>query len=82
MKPSEGEKKAPPWQPTEEQIARLKPLLKARIPVNEGPGCFLCKWIHEDLEKNGHLTDYPMSYQGGQFPISGKHMHLKLEGMI
>jgi len=74
------EKKAPPWQPTQEQIAILKPLLKARIPVNEGPGCFLCKWIYEDLEKHGCLTNY--SNGSCDFPENAKHTHLKLEDMI
>lgn len=61
---------------TNEEIERLKPILKARIPVADGPGCFLCKWIYEDIEKNGNLT--------GQrdFPEAGKHRHLQLEGMI
>ncbi len=61
---------------TKEEIDRLKPLLKARIPVNDGPGCFLCKWIYEDIEKNGNLT--------GQrdFPETGKMIHMKLEGII
>lgn len=73
-------KKAPPWQPTKEQIEVLKPLLKNRIPVNDGPGCFLCKWIYEDLEKNSMLTDYSNGSCG--FPETAKHVHLKLEGMI
>jgi hypothetical protein len=61
---------------TKDEIDRLKPLLKAHIPVEDGPGCFLCKWIYEDLEKNGNLT--------GQrdFPEAGKVRHLQLEGMI
>lgn len=61
---------------TKSEIDRLKPLLKDRIPVNDGPGCFLCKWIYEDLETSGNLT--------GQrdFPETGKYQHLKLEGMI
>lgn len=67
---------------TKEQIDCLKPILKRRIPVDEGPGCFLCKWIYEDLEKNEKLTDYPKGSQEGQFPEAGKYQHLKLEGMI
>jgi hypothetical protein len=61
---------------TKEQVERLKPLLKARIPINEGPGCFLCKWIFEDLESSGNLTGKR------EFPESGKYQHLMLEGMI
>lgn len=64
---------------TQEQIDGLKPLLKARIPVDDGPGCFVCKWIYEDLEKNQKLTDYPKGQSLGE---AGKYQHLKLEGMI
>ena len=42
--------------------------------------CFMCKWIYEDIQKNGELTDYPMDAMGkGQFPVSGKLLHLDLE---
>lgn len=61
---------------TKDEIERLKPLLKNRIPVDDGPGCFLCKWIYEDLEANGNLTGKR------DFPESGKYRHLQLEGMI
>lgn len=81
MKPEESEKKVDPVL-TEEQIVHVMPLLKARIPVDEGPGCFLCKWIFEDLELNKNLTDYPKGSQGGQFPAGGKYRHLQLEEMI
>lgn len=81
MKPGESEKKVDPVL-TKEQTDYVLPLLKGRIPVDDGPGCFLCKWIHEDLEKNGSLTDYPKGSQGGQFPASGKYRHLQLEGMV
>lgn len=64
---------------TQEQIDCVKPLLKARIPVDDGPGCFLCKWIYEDLEKHLKLTDYP---KGHSFGEPGKYRHLQLEGMI
>lgn len=81
MKQEEGtkDKKGVPNPLTTEQIERLKPLLKSRIPGEDGVGCFLCKWIYEDLEKNASLTDYP---KGGQFPAPGKYQHLKLEGML
>lgn len=42
--------------------------------------CFLCKWIYEDIQKNGELTDYPINFDGkGEFPVSGKLLHLELE---
>lgn len=64
---------------TPEQITFVKPLLRERIPVEDGPGCWLCKWIYEDLEKNGKMTDYP---KGHSFGEPGKYRHLQLEGMI
>lgn len=63
----------------EELMRRLKP----RIPDQNGVGCFLCKWIHEDLEKNGKLTDAhpPKNIDGSTlFPADGKKKHLVLEG--
>lgn len=84
IKPEEPKAKPKPPDPklTAEQIKAVMPLLKARIPVDEGPGCFVCKWIHEDLEKNGKLTDYPQGNMGGEFPVTGKYSHLQVEGMI
>lgn len=64
---------------TPEQVEIVKPLLKTRIPVEDGPGCFVCKWIYEDLEKNQKLTDYP---KGQSFGEAGKYQHMRLEGMI
>jgi hypothetical protein len=61
----------------------LKAKLKPRIPNQDGVGCFLCKWIHEDLEKNGKLTDVhpPKNIDGSTlFPADGKKRHLVLEG--
>jgi hypothetical protein len=67
---------------SKEEVARIKPLLQKRIPVEDGPGCFLCKWIYADLEANGNLTGYPKGNMGGEFPEEGKLLHLKLEGMV
>ena len=45
--------------------------------------CFLCKFISEDLDKNGKLTGYPLSWGGdATFPVDGKMKHLKLEGIV
>lgn len=42
--------------------------------------CFLCRFIVEDLEKNGKLTGYPKDWAGGgTFPIEGKLIHVLLE---
>ena len=61
---------------------RIVEQLRAKVPVGDGPGCFLCKWILEDLEKNGALTGYPIDFNGGGvFPRAGKILHLQLEGM-
>lgn len=67
---------------TKEVIEKVLPLLEKRIPVGDGPGCFMCKWIFEDLKKNGELTDYPKGSQGGQFPAGGKILHMKLEAFL
>lgn len=67
---------------TPDEVVLVTPLLKKRIPINEGPGCFLCKWIHEDLGINGKLTGYPKADFGEQFPAAAKIVHMKLEGML
>jgi hypothetical protein len=69
-----------------ELLAKLKDQLLDRVP--KGPegdqvGCFLCKWILEDLAKNGKLTDgHPAKATDGssQFPAEGKKKHLVVEG--
>lgn len=55
-----------------------------RLKLTErGPGCFMCRWILEDIELNGKLTGYPLdSGGGGEFPVPGKIRHLELEGFI
>lgn len=59
-------------------IARLR----ERIPNEAGAGCFLCKWIVEDFEKTGRLTDFPFDANDkGMFPIRGKIDHMRLELM-
>lgn len=78
MKPGESDKKVDHTL-VKDQIDYVMPLLKARIPMADGPGCFLCKWIYEDLEKNQKLTDYP---KGHSFGEPGKYRHLQIEGMI
>lgn len=57
--------------------------LKRRIPDREGRGCFLCKWILEDLEKNGRLTETEKDNIGWptSFPPEAKRKHLELEGI-
>lgn len=67
------------------ELAALKEKLRARVPDKDGVGCFLCKWILEDLEKNGTLTKgYPETSIDGKplFPIEGKAEHLALEGFV
>lgn len=42
--------------------------------------CFLCRYIVEDLEKNGKLTGYPKDWaSSGLFPVEGKLIHVILE---
>jgi hypothetical protein len=43
----------------------------------------MCKWIFEDLTKNGKLTDEPREHTGaGSFPVLAKIRHLALEGIL
>lgn len=52
-----------------------------RIPGTDGAGCFLCKWIYEDLTLNPKMTGYPFDSNGAAlFPRASKIDHLKLEG--
>jgi hypothetical protein len=56
--------------------------VRKRAPDAKGIGCFLCKLIHEDLERNPKLTGYPNDTNGASiFPRAGKIEHLKLEGI-
>jgi hypothetical protein len=44
--------------------------------------CFACRWIYEDLVKNGRLTGHPKDWCGASlFPEEGKEKHLRLEGL-
>lgn len=64
-------------------LKRLKKALANRIPDRMDVGCFVCRWILEDLEKNGVPTDYPRDAMGaGIFPWQGKMRHLELEGLV
>jgi hypothetical protein len=61
----------------------LKAALRARSEKLPETGCFMCRWILEDLERHGRLTDeWPTKNHDGSplFPASGKLIHLKLEG--
>ncbi len=58
-----------------EQSEKL--LIAAKVGA---PTCFLCRYIVEDLEKNGKLTGHPKDWAGsGLFPIEGKLRHCILE---
>lgn len=53
----------------------LRELVRTNAPL-----CFLCKWMLEDLEKNGKLTGWPLDSMGkGVFPVEGKMIHVLLE---
>jgi hypothetical protein len=50
------------------------------IAASQSEKCFLCKWIAEDLRKNGKLTGYPEDGMGaGTFPATGKEKHIAIE---
>lgn len=57
--------------------------LKKRVPDKKGRGCFLCKWILEDLQKHGKLTETWKDGAGWatSFPPEAKRKHLELEGI-
>lgn len=64
-------------------LDELKDRLRSRVPKDEdSPGCFLCKWILLDLEKNGKLKGWNMDqFDQPVFPKKGELAHLKLEGI-
>jgi hypothetical protein len=58
-----------------EQSARLRELIR----VGQR-SCMLCRFIAEDLVRNGRLTGYPLDWaMSGTFPIEGKLIHMILE---
>lgn len=68
-----------------EQSVVLREFLRSRVPKDDdSPGCApCCKWILDDLEKNGKLTGYPRDFNGvPDYPIESKikHLHLELVG--
>jgi hypothetical protein len=62
-------------------LTPLETALKARVPDKKGRGCFLCKWILEDLLKNGELTETRKDATGWptSFTPEAKKNHLRLE---
>lgn len=71
---------------TGERIRRLVAQAVAQAALR-APACFLCKYIHEDVERNGRLTEtYPEQgptwMEAPLFPIDAKIDHLILEGFI
>jgi hypothetical protein len=60
----------------------LRDYLRSRVPKgDDAPGCAPnCKWILEDLEKNGKFTGHPKDFNGAaNYPVGSKIMHLHLE---
>jgi hypothetical protein len=65
-----------------EQSVVLREFLRSRAPKDgDSPGCVPnCKWILDDLERNGKLTGYPLDSVGLPiYPIDSKLLHLHLE---
>lgn len=57
--------------------------LRKKAPNEKGIGCFLCKWIVEDLDRGGPLTGWPIDFNGSAiFPRAGKLEHIRLEGFL
>lgn len=66
-----------------DRLSVLKERLAGRIRELPERGCFLCRWILEDLERHGKLTDvWPEKNHDGSvlFPAKGKLNHIWLEG--
>jgi hypothetical protein len=58
-----------------EQSSRFLEIVKAGQR-----SCILCRFIAEDLIRNGRLTGYPLDWaMSGTFPIEGKLIHVILE---
>jgi len=77
---SEGKPQTPQDQKRERDRRELIDKLRRRIPTAQGVGCFLCKLIVEDFDKNGELTNGPKDFNGnGIFPHPGKIEHIKHE---
>lgn len=58
-------------------VGSVLPAVRSRAAA-----CFLCKWIAEDLEKNGKLTDWPPNEnltEKSIFAPKAKEIHLALE---
>jgi len=55
--------------------------LKAELQKRRD-GCFLCRYIEDDLKRHGKFTGWPIDYVGHElFPVEGKLKHLKVEGV-
>jgi hypothetical protein len=48
---------------------------------SRAPGCFLCRWIAEDLRTNKAVTNHPKcaNIPEGLFPVASKFLHLWVE---
>lgn len=64
----------------------LNPFQAARIAAaskRRADGCYLCKWIHEDVTANRALTDHGGLVEGfPRFPARSKAVHLRLERIL
>lgn len=63
-------------------LTELKVELLQRSLNAAGEGCFLCRWVLEDLDAHGKLTDGNDQHSEagkGMFPKKAKLAHLKLE---
>jgi len=80
---SSDEKQRRPTRTEEKEESDRKKIiqfLKGRIPNADGVGCFLCRLITEDFEKNGRLTEWPLDFNDkGTFPRTGKILHIRAE---
>jgi hypothetical protein len=65
-----------------DETRKLLESRSTRMEKGEQVGCFLCRFILEDMQANGKLTAYPKDAEGkGAFPVEAKVRHITLEKM-
>lgn len=78
VKPKVHFRKMEKVMPEEEIVLAPETEALVRKESNE-KGCFLCRFILEDIEKNKKLTGYPLESDGkGQFPVEAKIRHIEI----
>jgi hypothetical protein len=78
-----GEKKAPEKPKEKPKLSDAEKGAAMKALPGKIHGCFLCKWILQDLTQNGNLTGHPKAeFAGATFPEEAKITHLRLEKIL